>query len=73
VACLYLEEARRVRPAEQGIAVAWFPGVAIEAQHRTIALVEFLIDNAKLLDRLKSQLNERQEKALLRMFPEGPE
>jgi Fic family protein len=53
--------------------LAWFAGVAIEAQHRTIALVEFLIDKAKLLDRLRGQLNERQEKALLRMLREGPE
>jgi len=51
----------------------WFAGVAIEAQRRTIALVEFLIDKTKLLDRLKGQLNARQEKALLRMFREGPQ
>ncbi|MGB8473932.1 MAG: Fic family protein [Candidatus Acidiferrum sp.] len=51
----------------------WFAGVAIEAQRRTIALVEFLIDKTKLLDRLKGQLNARQEKALLRIFREGPE
>ncbi len=51
----------------------WFAGVAIEAQRRTIALVEFLIDKAKLLGRLKGQLNARQGKALLRMFREGPE
>lgn len=51
----------------------WFAGVAIEAQRRTIALVEFLIDKTKLLDRLKGQLNARQEKALLRMFREGPD
>jgi Fic family protein len=51
----------------------WFAGITIEAQRRTIALVEFLIDKTKLLDRLKGQLNARQEKALLRMFREGPE
>jgi Fic family protein len=51
----------------------WFAGVALEAQRRTIALVEFLIDKTKLLDRLKGQLNARQEKALRRMFREGPE
>ena len=51
----------------------WFAGVAIEAQRRTIALVEFLIGKTKLLDRLKGQLNARQEKALLRMFREGPD
>jgi Fic family protein len=51
----------------------WFAGVAVEAQRRTIALVEFLIDKTKLLDQLKGQLNARQEKALLRMLREGPE
>src|SRR5205807_2260274 len=53
--------------------LVWFAGTAIEAQRRTIALVEFLIGKAKLLDRLRGQLNERQQKALLRMFREGPE
>ncbi len=53
--------------------LAWFAAVAIEAQRRTIALVEFLIDKAKLFDRLRGQLNDRQEKVLLRMFREGPE
>ena len=51
----------------------WFAGVAIEAQRRTIALVEFLIDKTKLLDNLKGQVNARQERALLRMFREGPD
>jgi Fic family protein len=53
--------------------LSWFAGIAIEAQRRTVAMVEFLIDKTKLLDRLGSQLNERQKKALLRMFREGPE
>jgi Fic family protein len=53
--------------------VGWFAGIVIEAQRRTIALVEFVIDKTKLLDRLKGELNERQTKALLRMFREGPE
>ncbi len=53
--------------------LAWFGGVAIEAQRRTLALIEFLIEKAKLFDRLKGRLNERQQKALLRMFREGPE
>jgi Fic family protein len=53
--------------------VAWFAGITIEAQRRTIALVEFLIDKTKLLDRLRGDLNERQAKALMRMFREGPE
>jgi Fic family protein len=53
--------------------VRWFAGITIEAQRRTIALVEFLIDKTKMLDRLKGELNERQRKALLRMFREGPD
>jgi len=53
--------------------IAWFAGVVLEAQRRTIALVEFLIERTKLLDRLQNELNERQRKALLRMFREGPE
>jgi Fic family protein len=53
--------------------LAWFAGIAIEAQKRTTAHVEFLIDKTKLLDRMRGQLNERQEKSLLRMLREGPE
>jgi len=53
--------------------LAWFAGITIEAQQRTLALIEFLIDKAKLFERLKGQLNDRQQKALLRMFKEGPD
>lgn len=52
--------------------LAWFAGIAIEAQQSTNALVEFLIEKTKLLDRLRGKLNSRQEKALVRMFREGP-
>lgn len=53
--------------------LAWFAGIAIEAQRRSTVNVEFLIEKAKLLDRLRGQLNSRQEKGLLRMLREGPE
>jgi len=53
--------------------LSWFAGIAIEAQRRTEARVEFLIDKTRLLDRMHGQLNERQEKALLRVLREGPE
>jgi Fic family protein len=53
--------------------LAWFAGVTIEAQRRTIALIDFLIDRNKLLDGLTGKLNERQQKALERIFKEGPE
>jgi Fic family protein len=53
--------------------LAWFAATAIEAERRASALVDFLIDKTRLLDRLRGQLNERQEKAILRMMREGPE
>ena len=53
--------------------ITWFAATAIEAQRRSIAMVDFLIDKTRLLDRLRDQLNERQKKALLRMLREGPE
>jgi Fic family protein len=53
--------------------LTWFADIALEAQRRTIAQVEFLIAKTKLLDRLRGHINDRQQKALLRMFREGPE
>lgn len=53
--------------------LAWFAATSLEAQQRTLTQVEFLIDKAKLLDRLRGQLNPRQEAVLLRMLREGPE
>lgn len=53
--------------------LSWFAGVALEAQARTEARLEFLIDTTRLLDRLRDQLNARQQKALLRMLREGPD
>src|SRR5258708_5420678 len=52
--------------------LSWFAGITIEAQRRTTAHVEFLIEKARLLDRLRGQLNSRQEKMLLRVLREGP-
>jgi Fic family protein len=51
--------------------LAWFAGIALEAQARTRTQVEFLIDKTKLLDRVRDELNERQLKVLLRMLREG--
>ncbi len=53
--------------------LSWFADIVIEAQTRTITRIRFLIDKTHLLDRLRGQINERQEKALLRMFREGPD
>lgn len=53
--------------------LAWFAGIAIEAQQRTLAQVEFLVDKAKLLDRFRDRLNARQLGVLLRVLREGPQ
>ena len=53
--------------------LTWFADIALEAQRRTIAQVEFLIAKTKLLDRLRDKINNRQQKALLRMMKEGTE
>jgi Fic family protein len=53
--------------------LAWFAEIALEAQQRTLAQVEFLIAKTKLLDRLRGAINDRQRKALLRMMREGPD
>jgi Fic family protein len=53
--------------------LCWFASIAIEAQRRAIAHADFLIEKTRLLDRLRGQLNSRQEKALHRMLREGPE
>jgi Fic family protein len=52
--------------------LAWFGATVIEAQRRTIAQVEFVLQKAKLFDRFRGQFNERQEKVFLRLFREGP-
>jgi len=53
--------------------LSWFADIALEAQRRTITQVEFLIAKTKLLDRLRGHINVRQQKALLRIFREGPD
>ena len=52
--------------------LSWFADIALEAQRRTITQVEFLIAKTKLLDRLRGHINDRQQRALLRIFREGP-
>ena len=51
----------------------WFSAIALEAQYRTFAQIDFVIHKTKLLDAVKGRINARQEKVLLRMLREGPE
>jgi Fic family protein len=53
--------------------LGWFADAVLEAQAHTLRAIEFVLEKTKLLDRLRGQLNERQEKALLRMLAEGPD
>lgn len=53
--------------------LTWFAGIALEAQQRTLAQVEFVLDKTKMLDRFRNELNARQLAVLLRMMREGPE
>jgi hypothetical protein len=48
-----------VSDPEGPVWLAWFAGIAIEAQKRTNAKVEFLIDKTKLPDRMRGRINAR--------------
>ena len=49
----------------------YFADTVLEAQSNTIKRVDFYVAKTKLYDRLRGQLNERQGKAVARMFREG--
>lgn len=51
----------------------YFARTILDAQDDTRRRIDFLVEKALLFDRLRGQINPRQEKALLRMFREGPE
>ncbi len=49
----------------------YFSKTVLAAQEYTRAYIEFIIAKAKLYDRVKAQLNPRQDKVLARIFKEG--
>ncbi len=51
----------------------YFANTVLAAQNNTIKRVDFYIAKAKLYERLRGRLNERQEKVIARMFREGIE
>jgi Fic family protein len=53
--------------------LVYFAETILEAQDYTQQMIDFLIQKTKLYDMVQGQLNERQEKALARMFREGVE
>jgi Fic family protein len=69
----YAELERAHRELEITDWLLWFAAKALEAQQHTLRQVEFVLEKARLLDRGRGRMNERQERALLRMFAAGPE
>jgi Fic family protein len=53
--------------------LVYFGETILRAQETTQRMLDFLIKKTKLYDRIKGRLNERQEKALARIFREGME
>ncbi|MBL8043397.1 MAG: Fic family protein [Nitrospira sp.] len=51
----------------------YFARTVLDSQRYTQRLIDFLIEKTKLYDRLRGQLNSRQEKVLARIFREGLE
>jgi len=51
----------------------YFAQLILDAQKTTETHVHFLIEKAKLYDRLRGKLNERQERVISRLFREGPQ
>jgi Fic family protein len=66
-----LEAANKILDSDDWL--DWFGDTVLAAQDYTLRCLDFVLAKAKLLDRLRGQINKRQEKTLLRMMREGPE
>ena len=53
--------------------LAYFADTVMEATAFTVSRIEFLITKSKFHDRFRDAFNERQEKAIARLFEAGPE
>jgi Fic family protein len=51
--------------------LTYFANTILEAQRNTIKRVDFFVAKAKFYEKFRGQLNERQDKAIARMFKEG--
>jgi Fic family protein len=51
--------------------LTYFADTVLEAQRNTLARIDFLVAKARFYERLRGQLNERQERVIARMFREG--
>jgi len=50
----------------------YFSRTILDAQSRTLEIVEFLIEKTKFYDRYQPMMNERQRKVVSRLFSAGP-
>lgn len=73
IAPLHLDVKRRAQGYQITDWLLWFAAKAIEAQRRTLRQVEFVLAKARVMHGLRGKLNDRQERALLRMFAAGPD
>lgn len=51
--------------------LSYFARTTLDAAAHSQKLVRFIVEKARLFDRVRGRINERQKKALLRMFAEG--
>ncbi|STX27674.1 Filamentation induced by cAMP protein Fic [Legionella beliardensis] len=51
----------------------WFAGIVLEAQQNTNLWAHWIVEKAAFMRKAQNQINERQEKILLRLFRAGPE
>ena len=51
--------------------LVYFSETVLKAQENTLNRIQFILQKTRLYDRLRGQLNSRQEKVLARMFREG--
>ena len=68
----YRELEKTNRTLEVSDWVAWFADRVIGGLRRSREVVDFLLKKTKFFDTYAGQLNARQEKAIRRMFTEGP-
>ena len=66
-----LEQASRSLDITQWL--LFFASTVIESQRRSQAFVDFFIEKARYMEEFSSRFNQRQQKAILRIFREGPE
>ena len=69
----YAELERAQRELEITDWLLWFAAKTLEAQQQNLRQVEFVLQKTRLVDRVRGQLNDRQERALMRLFAAGPD